>query len=52
MKLLTFPKYENLWWRERMAFLFWKGNFIMEKGDIHLRGSGGEGSNIFGNRFS
>ena len=29
-----------------------EGEFHKGKGDIHLRGPGGEGSNNFGNRFS
>ncbi len=29
-KLSTFPKYEDLWWKGRVAFLFWKGSFIKE----------------------
>ena len=33
-----------------MAFLFWKGSFIKEIFDIHLRDSGGEGGNGFGEK--
>ena len=52
MKISTFPKYEDLWWKGRVAFLFWKGSFIKEKYDIYLRDSGGEGGNGFGSKFS
>ena len=29
-KSSTFPKYEDLWWKGRVAFLFWKGSSIKE----------------------
>ena len=51
-KISIFPKYEDLWWKGSMAFLFWKGEFHNGNYDIHLSGSWDEGSNIFGNRFS
>ena len=28
--LSTFPKYEDLWWKGGVAFLFWKGSSIRE----------------------
>ena len=34
------------------GFPILEGEFHKRKGDLHLRGSGGEGSNVFGNRFS
>ena len=49
MEIFTFTKYEDLWWKDRMAFLFWKGNNGIS--DIHLICSPGEGSNVLENRF-
>ena len=34
MKIFRFPKYENLWRRERWLSYFWKGDAIIESMDL------------------
>ena len=36
MKIFTFPKYENLWRRERCLSYFWKGDSIIDQMEFYL----------------